>query len=221
MCYTLTGGEGFILGLVKWSKCGALTRFDASTKFLDLRLPRGTIQSRAIIAEVIKKMIADSIKFATNIMYEDEQPSNVDDIVNSFMNLPGEEVPMEILKARIATMKGAKNKCAIVSRCAPQLLAMKKEHDSKLQFDSMKKSACDDKLMRLEDLGLLLDLRGWTFNVLDGIDKVLTVREWLYNGEYESLALVLHGVAMSGKTPCGGGGIMRFFGQTASLACLV
>ena len=203
MCYTISGGEGFHLGLVKWPKGTALIRFGALAKFLDLSLPRSPLQSRANIAELIHKMTTDSIKFATNIVFEDEPATNVDAVVSSFLDLPAEEVPMEILKAKIATIKGDKNKCAILSRCAPQLLAMKKEKDSKEQFDSMKKSAEDSKLLQLDDLHLLLDLNGWSFNVLDGVDHVMTVREWLFNGEYESLALVLHGAAMTGKTPAG------------------
>ena len=167
---------------------------------------KSPLETRSRVGDIITHIMTKSIQCATNVVIQaPEQQDAVHDVIQGFLHLPPDEAQQEVLLAKIATLKGAATKDAIINKCHAQLMQMQKDKQNRELFNEMKKSALDGKLLGIDGLQCLLALDGWTFNVLTGEDIIMTVQQWLEGGEYETLALVLHGAAFAGKTPCAEG----------------
>lgn len=206
MGYTRREGIDIIVGILQWAKSSSLHRFNEDEYFVDACLNQSPLKNRERIAELINYVMTKSIMCANNVVIE--KPDNqcdVNAVVQGFLNLEPDEAVQEILASKIATLKGPSTKENIIKHCHIQLMQMKKEKEATESFSAMKRNSLDGKLLGEDGLQLLFRLEGWTFNVLTGKDIFMTVRQWLQGGEYEALALVLHGASFAGKTPCAEG----------------
>ena len=206
MGYTKREGIDLLVVMMQWTKNSSLNRFNEQEYFIDTCMNQSPLQNRERLGEIFTYIMTKSIKCASNIVVQKpDHQSNVDAVVEGFLNLEPEEVMQEILASKIATLKGQPTKENIIKHCHVQLLQMKKDKEAKESFSEMKRNSLDGKLLGLDGLQLLLGLEAWTFDVLTGKDIFMTVRQWLEGGEYETFALVLHGAAFAGKTPCAEG----------------
>jgi len=167
---------------------------------------KSPMKTRTGIYECVKSLFDCSATCIHNIKLDTTPPSKADleSVVEFFKDLSEEDALMEISRAKATKAVQRTAVQHLIVKCYPHLMRLRELNNSANElWTSMRKASDDTSIKHYKDFSALQALMGWTVDVETGETISMSVDEWLSDGHFKRLSLVLLGSAGTGKTPAG------------------
>ncbi len=154
----------------------------------------------------VKSLFDCSATCVRNIKLVASPPTKADleSVVEFFKDLSEEEALMEISRAKAIKAVHRNAVQHLIVKCYPHLMRLRELNNSANDLWTSMRIASDDFCIKhYKDFSSLQALVGWTLDVETCETINMSVDQWLSEGHFKRLSLVLLGSAGTGKTPAG------------------